>query len=288
MHSLISQSQEWVQFHKCPPVHGIEFIHANFVTHRFSRHVHDYFVLGIIERGLQTFDYRRAKHRTAPGGIIILNPDEAHTGEPASPSGFAYKALYPSASLLQQITADITEMPNALPFFTQPVIYDRKAAHQLLRLHQLLLSGESLAGESAFLDVFATLISRYADVRYSAIPIREERSAVQRVRDYIEAHYDQNLSLSELARLVSFSPYYLARTFAAEVGIPPHAYLESVRIRHAQRLLALGTPIAQVALQTGFPHQSHFTTRFRRAVGVTPGQYVKQSKIAQDGLTGSA
>ncbi len=106
--------------------------------------------------------------------------------------------------------------------------------------------------------------------------------AIQRVRDYIEAHYDQNISLTELAQFASFSPFYLARVFKAELGIPPHAYLESVRIRHAQQLLALGQPLAEVAYSTGFAHQSHFTNRFRRFVGVTPAQYAKQSKIVQD------
>jgi AraC-like DNA-binding protein len=273
---------EWVRFDKRPDIYGIEFIHANFVTHRFSRHLHDYFVFGIIEAGRQTFDYRGEKHRTAPGGIIILNPDEPHTGEAAAPTGFGYKAMYPTADLLRLITAEITDKPNALPFFTQPVIYDPEAAGQLFRLHRLLVTAPSLAGETAFLIVFATLITRYADIKYATVPLRRERMAVQRVREYIEAHYDQNISLAELGRLFAFSPYYLARTFTAEIGIPPHAYLESVRIRHAQQFLAQGVPIAEVALMTGFPHQSHFTTRFRRAVGITPGQYAKEGKITQD------
>jgi AraC-like DNA-binding protein len=282
-------SPEWVKFYKNTNVSGIEVIHANFIKHRFSRHVHDYFVLGFIEHGLQTFNYRGAMHRTAPDGIIILNPDEPHTGEAASPIGFRYKAMYPSDQLLRNITEEITGKANSLPFFTQPVIYDTELARRLSGLHRVLVTAPDnpLAGESAFLDVFAALITRYADIRYNALTIHRERSAVQRVRDYIEHHYEQHISLTELAQLVAFSPYYLARTFTAEIGIPPHAYLESVRIRHAQQLLAAGVPIAEVALTTGFPHQSHFTNRFRRIVGVTPGQYikesrVKQSKIAQD------
>jgi AraC-like DNA-binding protein len=284
-----SAAPEWVSFYKNANVYGIEFIHANFVKHRFSRHVHDYFVLGIIENGLQTFNYRGETHQTAPSGVIILNPDEPHTGEPATPAGFRYKAIYPSAELMRQITQDVTGQSNRIPFFTQPVIYDANVAQQLLRLHHVLVTTpeNSLAGESAFLDVFAGLITRYADIRYRELAAQHERKAIQRVRDFIETHYDRNISLTELAQMVAFSPYYLARTFTAEVGLPPHAYLESVRIRHAQHLLASGTPITEVALMTGFPHQSHFTNRFRKAVGVTPGQYVKQSKIAQDGQTSS-
>jgi transcriptional regulator GlxA family with amidase domain len=55
--------------------------------------------------------------------------------------------------------------------------------------------------------------------------------------------------------------------------VPPHTYLESVRIRHAQQLLVQGLALAEVAYATGFSSQSHFTDRFRRIIGVTPGAY---------------
>jgi AraC-like DNA-binding protein len=73
---------------------------------------------------------------------------------------------------------------------------------------------------------------------------------------------------------VGLSPYYLLRVFRDEVGMPPHAYLESRRIQQAQRLLKQGEPLAAVAHDLGFSTQSHFTTSFRRIIGVTPGQYV--------------
>jgi AraC-like DNA-binding protein len=86
------------------------------------------------------------------------------------------------------------------------------------------------------------------------------------------------VTLSELAHLVGLSPFYLLRVFEQEVSIPPHAYLESVRIRRAQRLLACGIPLAQVAYDLGFSTQSHFTHRFKRLLGVTPGQYVSSAQ----------
>jgi AraC-like DNA-binding protein len=279
----MASPQEWSRFYTRPDVYGVEFIHANFVRHRFSRHVHDYYVFGFIEAGLQTFSYRHSKHATANGGIIILNPDEPHTGEPATPQGFTYKALYPSAELLHSIARDVTGRSVPLPFFTAPVIYDADISRQLLRLHRALVSPAlTMAGEVNLLDVFAGLISRYADSRFPLAAPRSETTAIRRAREYIEAHYDQDISLAQLARAVSFSPYYLARSFTAEVGMPPHAYLESVRIRHARRLLALGLPIAEVALATGFANQSHFTNRFKRFMGVPPGEFVKQGKNTQD------
>lgn len=58
--------------------------------------------------------------------------------------------------------------------------------------------------------------------------------------------------------------------------MPPDTYLESVRIRHAQRLIAEGKPLADVAAEVGFSSQSHLTHRFKRIIGVTPGQFAQQ------------
>ena len=80
---------------------------------------------------------------------------------------------------------------------------------------------------------------------------------------------------ADLAERVGLSPYYLLRVFRAEVGIPPYVYLESVRIRQAQRLIQQGAPLAVVAAEVGFNSQSHLTSSFKRIIGATPGQYAR-------------
>src|SRR5262249_38732416 len=153
----------------------------------------------------------------------------------------AYKALYPSVALMRLAAAEVRGKNGSLPFFTTPVIYDVEMIRRIVNMHSALVAPNSaLAGETTLLNVLTGLIAEYADVRLPIRPVGQEHSAVRVVRVSIDAHYDQNISLTELARLVTFSPFYLARVFKAEVGIPPHAYLESVRIRHAQRLLIAG------------------------------------------------
>ncbi len=64
------------------------------------------------------------------------------------------------------------------------------------------------------------------------------------------------------------------RVFRQETGLPPHTYLIQLRINQAKAHLQAGETIAEVAAATGFSDQSHLTRRFKRIVGVTPGQYV--------------
>jgi AraC-like DNA-binding protein len=274
---------EHAQYYSRPDVYGLQFIHARFVTHRFARHVHDYFVIGIIEDGLQTFSYRGAKQGTAQGGIILLNPDEPHTGEAATGSGFVYKALYPSPELMSRVSSDVAGVAGVQRFFSSPIVYDKDLAQRLLQLHHVLVRDAStLEGESLALHLFAQLLMRYGDGKLSATRSGQERTAVLRAREYLEAHYARNVSLVELAQYVALSPFHLTRVFKQTTGLPPHAYLESIRIRRAQQLLKGDLPVIEVALATGFADQSHFTHRFRRFVGVTPAHYQKMSKITQD------
>src|SRR5438128_12047210 len=112
----MQSAQEWAHLYHRPDVHGLEFLHANFIRHHYARHVHDFYVFGIIENGVQSFSYRRNKHITTPGGVTILNPNEPHTGEPATPLGFTWKAIYPSAELLSTFTSQITGHNGSLPF----------------------------------------------------------------------------------------------------------------------------------------------------------------------------
>lgn len=273
---------EQAQFYSRPDVYGLELIHAVYVRHRFARHAHEHYVIGMIESGLQTFSYRGEKHGTASSGIILLNPEEPHTGESATQAGFTYKALYPTTQLMRQVLAEVGGPTAQLPLFAAPVIYDVDLSQRLLALHAALIRPQnSLEGETLLLGFLTRLIGRHAHWGLSETAIGQERVAIRQVKQYLQIHYARNISLAELAHLVSFSPYYLARTFRAEVGMPPHVYLETVRIYHAKRLLALGHPTAQVAFQTGFAHQSHFTNRFKRFVGVGPAQYAKQGKITQ-------
>lgn len=261
---------------------GLELHHATYITHTFARHAHDYYVIGVIEAGVQSFAYRGTRQVTPPGDVFVIHPGEAHTGEAVSAGGYTYRTLYPPVPLLQRAYSEIAGGEQGVPYFPTPVIHDGELARALRELHLALTAGvPALEREARFLQTCALLISRYAEIRPPQRAAGQERSAVQQVRCYLDEHFAQPVTLAELARLVGLSPYYLHRAFEQEVGLPPHAYLESVRVREAQRLLACGESIAQVAYELGFSDQSHLTRRFTRLLGITPGHY-QHSKIVQD------
>ncbi|HEY9736033.1 MAG TPA: AraC family transcriptional regulator [Trichocoleus sp.] len=97
---------------------------------------------------------------------------------------------------------------------------------------------------------------------------------LRQVIDYIQAHLEQDLGLSELAALLPMSPHYFAQLFKQSTGFSPHQYILQCRVKRAKELLHhTRQPIADIAFQVGFSHQSHLNRHFKRLIGVTPKQF---------------
>jgi AraC-like DNA-binding protein len=268
--------QEQIKFWRDLHLENLELLRATYVTHTFSPHVHEGFAIGVVQRGITTTSYRNEHYDVPAGTIIVINPGELHTGEAASEQGWTYRMFYPRANLLQRIASDLADQPRDIPFFSSPVIYDDYLARSLLNLHLTLeeKNNSIVERESLFWWTMAQLIVRHADDSLTLPEVKIERNCVKEIRDYIEAHYADNISLQQLASLVNLNSCHLLRLFTKTIGLPPHAYLTQVRIRQAKRLLAHGCSIADAAYQTGFVDQSHMTKRFKRVFGITPGQYI--------------
>lgn len=89
---------------------------------------------------------------------------------------------------------------------------------------------------------------------------------LKRVLAYIEDNLAQDLSLKEIAGIAELSVSHLKTTFRTSVGLPVHQYIIERRVNRAQGLLREGKfPVARIAAETGFSHQSHLSYHLRRA-----------------------
>ena len=97
---------------------------------------------------------------------------------------------------------------------------------------------------------------------------------LRRVRDYVEAHLDDDLSLTVLADIACLSPYHFSRSFKEAAGVGPQRYVIQRRLERAKTLMRrTHEPLALIAQEAGFADQSHLTSIFRREMGVTPGRF---------------
>ena len=91
------------------------------------------------------------------------------------------------------------------------------------------------------------------------------------IREYIDSHLSENISLDRMAEMAGLSVFHFARAFRRSFGTPPHSYQLRRRIEHAHHLLRqTELALSEIALSTGFSDQSHFARHFRRLTGMTP------------------
>ena len=267
---------ERVKFWRDPALQGLEMLHATYITYAFSRHALVGFGIAIVEAGAMKFDYRGASHIAPAGSVVITHPGEMHTGQAVLDTGWTYRTILPAIEWLQQAATGLSERSEQTPYFPSPVTHDSRLNQQLVKLHRILEQSSSpLERESRFTWEMAQLIHQHARERPQIKPIGQENRAMEQARDFLTSYYTRNISLKELADLVDLKPFRLLRAFKKQFGLPPHAYLNHVRVHQAKRLLARGYSISDTALATGFADQSHLHRHFKKMLGVTPGQYAK-------------
>jgi AraC family transcriptional regulator len=96
-------------------------------------------------------------------------------------------------------------------------------------------------------------------------------SRLKRVVAYIEDNLAEDLSLKAIAEVAGVSVSHCKSAFLKSMGQPVHQYVIQRRVERARMLLGEGDlSISQVALETGFAHQSHLAYHVRRVLGVSP------------------
>jgi AraC-like DNA-binding protein len=258
-------------------VAGVDLLRARFVTHRYGRHAHETYTFGLIEAGVEEFDYGGQVLRAGPGAVALLDPEVVHTGHAATSAGWSYRVLYPEVSVVTDVARQLG-WRRGTPGFPQTVLYDARSAALLRSAHRAAEHGDQLASSSLLTTALAGLLTAHAQSGGGtglSAP-RRGPASVRAVADLLEDRLVDPPALAELAEMTGLSQFALLRAFRAETGLPPHAYLNQLRVRRARTLLDQGVTPAEVAFDTGFADQAHLTRHFKRVVGVPPGAYQRE------------
>ncbi len=137
-------------------------------------------------------------------------------------------------------------------------------------------AGSTLLVDSLTCQLSVHILRRHAHVLFREPPGRDGLTFAQEraVRDYVQAHLADRISLADLASTVALSRFHFARRFRRTTGASPHEFVVKQRVERATTLLGrTDVPLRDVALRCGFADQSHLTRVFRSHVGTTPGRY---------------
>ena len=272
-------SPERAEMWRLPDLPDLDLLKAHYVTQDFAPHTHDEFAIGVIEAGTQVFTCRGRTWTAPAGSVVAINPGEVHTGHAADERGWTYRMLYPHTRWITDAAGQIGGRDDALPEFRTSVIHDRELTVRIGRLHRALEDGGcALRGDSLLCETMAYMVSAHARPATRTMGPAAAHPAVAKAREMLHAGYASRIRLAELAAAVGLSQFHLLRIFRRETGLPPHRYLELVRINRARRLLLDGTPPSATAYQTGFSDQSHLSRAFKRVVGVPPARFQRAWK----------
>ena len=274
---MTSRVHEKVKIWRTPAIDKLELMRARFVKQRFSRHAHARFALGVIVDGALGFYYRGENVVASQGAINLANPNEPHTGHAAADQGWAYRMFYFDPGHLANVATQIADRPRPVPRFASGVLHDSLLASRIRDLHRMLEQGAltNLEAQSRFMAMLAMLINHHSDDRPILRDIGNTPRAIQLARDFIDAHFADDISIDQLASMACLSPFHFTHIFTRQVGLPPYAYLIQTRIRQVKTMLANGQRPAAAAQNAGFYDQSHLNRHFKRLTGMTPGQYRK-------------
>jgi AraC-like DNA-binding protein len=270
------KSKEIATFKIAQELGGLELLDAKYEKQNFSRHSHEGYTIGVIEKGAQQFFRTGGNHIAPQDSIILVNADEVHNGHSASEGGWEYKAMYPVPEQFQMLGKELGSPNIALPYFPQPVVYDPELANQLrLVFDTLEKSDNRLLRETLIYGTLIKLASKHSTHRAPLLASTKAQRQVKLVKEFLEDFPQLDVSLEELAKLAALSPFHLLREFQKQFGFPPHAFQIQQRLRMAKKLLKQGKTISVVAQECGFHDQSHFHRHFKKAMGVTPGQFAR-------------
>jgi AraC-like DNA-binding protein len=257
----------------------VQVVFGNNITNAFPRHVHKAFCIGIIDKGARVIYHRERSTVVPEGGLFVINPGEPHTCKSYNKEGQSYRILCVDANFVQSFASQISGKAQDIPYFVDILISNRRLAHRMCYFFSLIDQPNfTLSRESALVSLLSELILCYTEKPPVSYQVGFHHRAIGRVREYIEENYAKNLSLKQLSQVAGLSPFHFQRVFLKITGISPHDYLVQFRIKKAREFFLEGVGLAEVALETGFADQSHFTRFFKRIVGIPPGKYLRLHK----------
>ena len=196
-------------------------------------------------------------------------------------SSFAAVNLFIPPSLIQEISKDLVKGdPDSVCL----IEHNKAIAVPFLSALATELLSELEAGSPSgktYIDTLTHSLVMYLVVHYSTAKVRDSKALskpdntyVCCAIDFIQSNLGEDLPLAKIASACNVSINHLCAVFKHSVGQSVHQFVIQQRIERAKILLKNShKSLAEIAQETGFSNQAHFTTSFRKTCVTTPSQY---------------
>ncbi len=252
---------------------GLSMLEADFTTHEYAPHSHDEFVIAVTELGGAIIRTGRETMEVCPDVLFVSNPAELQSAWMGRSRRWRYRSFYLPESALAEVGRQVGI--DGVPCFPRSALHDAELCAALLDLHRALADGRDGPEECEMLiSALGRLFVRHGSHRKLGEVELPERYRFDFAMARIREGFRERLELADLAGVAGVTVFQLIESFRRATGLTPHAFLIQLRLNAARRELKQGASLAEVAIANGFYDQSALTKHFKRAYGITPGQFV--------------
>jgi len=227
--------------------------------------LHQDWSLATIESGCENISFGSLSFSLSKNAFILIPPYSIHKHWGNSKNVWSYKAIYLNNDVVKNVARKLNIDYSYLASFPYFVSY---------------IGNRFESNETSILNILENIFIENVKDKVSINLGNQE--AYNDILDYFSRHYNESITLDKLEVLFKINKFNLQRDFKKRIGLSPAEYLNVIRIENAKQLFHTSATLADIALNSGFHDQSHFTHSFAKYVGITPGVYKKNIKILQD------
>lgn len=239
---------------------------------KLPNHFHNYYELGYIENGTRRVICQNKEYIIGANDLLLFNPNDNHACFEVENDILDFRCFHITTERMKELTLECLGY-DVYPYFEPQIVYQSELVSQIKELIDLIQdpSCDNLQKEELLYLIIGDLVSGVAK---SSECVRTGKSLmIERSCEYIENHYMDNISLSDLSVSAGVSKYHFIRMFTKEKGISPYRFIECVKITEAKKMLKEGLDLVDITYRLGFSSQSHFTNFFKKYTRITPSQY---------------
>lgn len=245
-------------------------------------HHHDFYEVYLFLGGQVQFQVEAKSFQLEPGDLLLISPQELH--KPIIGQGGVYErmVLWVDRNYLSSLCTEDTDLTACfdpeMPGHTNLLRPGKVRSAQLQGLLENLAReyyedqlGSAICAQGLLMQ-FLVEVNRLAGQNAGLTSL--EPDLVSQVIAYIGNHYQEELTLEDLARQFYVSKFYLSHEFRARVGVSIHRYIIFRRLLQARDLMATGISPGQVFGSCGFGDYANFYRAFKAEYGISPREFM--------------
>lgn len=257
-------------------------------------HSHNFYEFYFLLDGSCSYQIENSIFAIKPGDVLLFSINQPHRPLFSGTHG-AYEriVLRISENTLRMLSDNKSDLntcfnrENSRKAYRFPLETQNKIRVILSQLINEQDHGQDFFGSEllykAYLTELLVLFQRNCGKKQkSPVPdSAKQLQLIETVDHYIEEHFDQHISVEELANYVYLSKYYFMRHFKEITGLSVYQYITQKRLIVAANLIKEGTPITSSYLLCGFGDYTNFLRAFKKQFGCSPKTYANASNLPE-------